>query len=136
MLMLQLQAFKAQNLSGLLLPVSGRAECTPSPPLLAPRAVLHGDQETCAGSTQSGRQTQTQMAGLARPAGRVWDGAAQTPIPQVLSGSWVTFLGALSGGLFQGIDNLFQDVRAVISYLLENGVGELLQLCIVPFNFL
>lgn len=71
MLMLQLQAFKAQNLSGLLLPVSGRAECTPSPPLLTPRAVFHGDQETCAGSIQSGRQRQTQMAGLARPAGRV-----------------------------------------------------------------
>lgn len=95
MLMLQLQAFKAQNLSGLLLPVSGRAECTPSPPLLTPRAVLHGDQEMCAGSIQSGRQRQTQMAGLAHPAGRVWDGAAQTPVPQVLlSGSLVTFLGA------------------------------------------
>lgn len=56
------------------------------------------------------------------------------------SGSPLWLLGhlswSMSGGLFQGIDNLFEDVRAVISYLLENGVGELLQLCIVPFNFL
>lgn len=31
---------------------------------------------------------------------------------------------------------MFEDVRAVIGYLLENGVGELLQLGIIPFNFL
>lgn len=31
---------------------------------------------------------------------------------------------------------MFEDVRAVISCLLENGVGELLQLGVVPFNFL
>lgn len=42
----------------------------------------------------------------------------------------------MSGGLFQGVDHLFEDVRAVISYLLENGIGELLQLRVVPFNFL
>lgn len=102
-----------------------------------PRAVLHGDQETCAGSIQSGRQRQTQMAGLARPAGRVWDGGGSDTRS---SGSPLWLLGhlpwSMSGGLFQGIDNLFEDVRAVISYLLENGVGELLQLCVVPFNFL
>lgn len=55
----------------------------------------------------------------------------------LLSGSLVTFLvRSPSGGLFQGIDHLFEDVRAVIGYLLENGVGELLQLGIIPFNFL
>lgn len=100
----------------------------PSPPLLTPRAVLHGDQETCAGSIQSRRQRQTQMAGLG------WGGSdTRSSGPLWLLGhlSW-----GMSGGLFQGIDNLFEDVRAVISYLLENGVGELLQLCIVPFNFL
>lgn len=42
----------------------------------------------------------------------------------------------MSGGLFQGIDHLLEDVRAVVSYLLENGVCELLQLCVVPFHFL
>lgn len=31
---------------------------------------------------------------------------------------------------------MFEDVRAVIGYLLENGVGKLLQLGVVPFNFL
>lgn len=41
-----------------------------------------------------------------------------------------------SGGLFQGIDNLLKDVRAVIGYLLENGVGKLLELGTVPFNLL
>lgn len=44
--------------------------------------------------------------------------------------------GGTSGGLFQGTDDLLKDVRAVVGYLLENGVGELLQFCIVPFNFL
>lgn len=34
----------------------------------------------------------------------------------------------LSAGLFQGINNLLQDVGAVVCYLLENRVGVLLQL--------
>lgn len=33
----------------------------------------------------------------------------------------------MSGGFFQGIDNLFQDIGAVICNLLEDGVGEFLQ---------
>lgn len=53
---------------------------------------------------------------------------------------WRRLLGHLawstSGGLFQGIDNLLKDVRAVIGYLLENGVGKLLELSTVPFNLL
>ena len=43
---------------------------------------------------------------------------------------------AESGRLFQCVDHLLQDVGAVIRYLLENGIGKLLQLCIVPLNFL
>lgn len=35
---------------------------------------------------------------------------------------------ALSAGLFQGVDNLLQDVGAVVGYLLQNRVGVLLQL--------
>lgn len=34
----------------------------------------------------------------------------------------------LSAGLLQGVDDLLQDVGAVVSDLLENSVGELLQL--------
>lgn len=41
-----------------------------------------------------------------------------------------------SGGLLQGIDNLLENIGAVIGYLLENGVGEFLQLCIIPFDLL
>lgn len=94
-------------------------------------------QEIGAGNIQSGRQsTMTDtMAGLTCPAGRVWCGGGSDTRS---SGS--PLLGhlpwSMSGGLFQGIDHLFEDVRAVISYLLENGVGELLQLGVVPFNSL
>lgn len=42
--------------------------------------------------------------------------------------------GAGSGGLFQCVDHLLQDVRAVVCYLLEDGVGKLLQLCIVALT--
>lgn len=67
----------------------------------------------------------------------VWDGGGSDTRS---SGSPLWLLGhlpwSMSGGLFQGTDNLFEDVRAVISYLLENGVGKLLQLCVVPFDFL
>lgn len=41
-----------------------------------------------------------------------------------------------SGGLFQRVDHLLQDVRAVVGYLLENGIGKFLQLSIVPLTFL
>jgi hypothetical protein len=45
--------------------------------------------------------------------------------------SWI----AGSGRLLQSIDYLLQDVRAMVCDLLEDGVGKLLQLGIVPFAF-
>lgn len=47
-----------------------------------------------------------------------------------------TLCEAESGRLFQCIDHLLQDVGAVVCYLLENGIGKLLQLRIVLLNFL
>lgn len=96
MLMLQLQAPKAQNVSewapdeptGFRLPVPGRAECSS-------QLSTAETQEICAGNTQSGRQsTMTDTtAGLTCAAGRVWRGGGSDTIPQVLL-SLVTFLGA------------------------------------------
>lgn len=40
-----------------------------------------------------------------------------------------------SGRLFQCIDHLLQDVGTVVCYLLKNGIGKLLQFCIVSFAF-
>lgn len=68
---------------------------------------------------------------------QVWCGGGSDPHS---SGFPLGLLGHLpwstSGGLFQGIDHLLEDVRAVVGYLLEDGVGELLQLGVVPFHFL
>lgn len=55
-------------------------------------------------------------------------------------GSWfraaglATPHGAGSGGLFQCVDHLLQDVGTMVCYLLENGVGKLLELCVVPLT--
>lgn len=106
-----------------------------------PRAVLHGDQGDLS-RQHSKRKAEyddrhRRLDWHIRLAGSGVE-TAPTPVPQVLlSGSLVTFLvNSTSGGLFQGIDHLFEDVRAMIGYLLENGVSELLQLGVIPFNFL
>lgn len=41
-----------------------------------------------------------------------------------------------SGGLLQGVDHLLQDVGAVVGDLLQDGVGELLQLRALPLALL
>lgn len=137
---------KHRTLSGLQMRPMGFWFPVPGgqPPQLPPaddRAVLHGDQgDLRRDSIQSRRQSamRYKRAGLAHPAGRVWCGGGSDTSSPSHSPFWL--LGhppwSTSGGLFQGTDNLLQDVRAVIGYLLENGVGELLQFCIVPFNFL
>lgn len=127
---------------GFWLPVPGRAECRP-PQLSAaddkgssswrPRRFVqrqHSKQKAEYGDRH-------RWAGFAPPDGRVWyRGGSDT----CCSGSPFWLLDhlpwSISGRLFQGIDNLLKDVRAVISNLLKNGVSELLQLCIVPFHFL
>lgn len=92
------------------------------------------DEKRCWNHTSSSEQYRTWcvVVGAKKALGAC---SSQFSLPGSLAAHLGLLRAAGSGGLFQRVDHLLQDVGAVVCYLLENGVGKLLQFCIVPLTF-